>query len=432
MEYVVTRETRHRVLYHLFAAYIADGAIMTIFGALLPYLIEENNLNYTLAGGLLSCLAIGNLLASLYYPVAARYWHQRRIIVTVTLLVPFILLLFTRVTSIYIMYVLILYLGFVKGNITITNAQLCNTSTHSSTRYQNIMHCTFAVGAFSSPFIMSMLMMVGFGWRTILYILAVASLVIIAAFWTADYSCLEPASDIVAPAGRAAGSGSAVAEPASNGSSVSASRTEAPANRAAGPGSAKAGESGSGWLSVDFVLMCLLLFVYLGIENVAQGWFVTYFQDTGIMSETLSTLMVSVTWVMIMLGRLFIATFCASRNKFSIILILFGGIFISSFLMIMAHSAAVATLSVAIIGLFMSGCYPTTFAAAGPLMGTNAMAMSIFTAVAALGGIIIPEIVGILGDNIGIASAMILFVFMAALAFAITVLMLLRHGVSRQ
>lgn len=423
MDYVVTRETRHRVLYHLFAAYIADGAIMTIFGALLPYLIEENHLNYTLAGGLLSCLAIGNLLASLYYPLVAGRWHQRRIIITVTLLVPVILLLFTRVSSIYIMYVLILYLGFVKGNITITNAQLCNASTHSSTRYQNIMHCTFAIGAFSSPFIMSMLMMVGFGWRTIMYILAAASLVIIWAFWTADYSCLSEA------AGDAASSEPEASRSDSSTSAANASAHHAPAADSHAQHEVRTGRSS--WLTLDFFLMCLLLFVYLGIENVAQGWFVTYFQDTGLMSETLSTLMVSVTWVMIMLGRMFIATFCASRDKFTIILILFGGILASSFLMIAAHTGAVATLSVAIIGLFMSGCYPTTFAAAGPIMGTSPMAMSIFTAVAAIGGILLPWIVGILGDNIGIASAMTLFVLMAAIAFAITVVMFVRHRQGR-
>lgn len=135
---------------------------------------------------------------------------------------------------------------------------------------------------------------------------------------------------------------------------------------------------------------------------------------------------------MIMLGRMFIATFCAGRDKFTIILVLFGGVLASSILMIAAHTAGLATLSVAIIGLFMSGCYPTTFAAAGPLMGTSPVAMSVFTAVAALGGILLPEVVGVLGDSIGIASAMTLFVLMAAFAFAITVVMFMRHGRGRR
>ena len=56
-----------------------------------------------------------------------------------------------------------------------------------------------------------------------------------------------------------------------------------------------------------FYIMGFLLFLYLGLENCVNGWFVTYFKSMGIMSSAYATNLVSVTWIMVMLGRLLTA-----------------------------------------------------------------------------------------------------------------------------
>ena len=53
----------------VYLAYFISGMVILIFGVILPNLIEERNLSFTAAGGLLSFLAIGNLCSSLVYPV---------------------------------------------------------------------------------------------------------------------------------------------------------------------------------------------------------------------------------------------------------------------------------------------------------------------------------------------------------------------------
>ena len=56
----ITREDRRSVIDHCYLAYFISGMVILIFGVILPNLIEERNLSFTAAGGLLSFLAIGN------------------------------------------------------------------------------------------------------------------------------------------------------------------------------------------------------------------------------------------------------------------------------------------------------------------------------------------------------------------------------------
>ena len=60
--------------------------------------------------------------------------------------------------------------------------------------------------------------------------------------------------------------------------------------------------------NTGFLLAVGALFFYMGLENSVNGWFVTYLKSTGFMSASLATVMVSVTWIMIMIGRIVIAS----------------------------------------------------------------------------------------------------------------------------
>ena len=64
-----------------------------------------------------------------------------------------------------------------------------------------------------------------------------------------------------------------------------------------------------------FYIMGFLLFLYLGLENCVNGWFVTYFKSMDIMSSTYATNLVSVTWIMVMLGRLLTAKISSKVDK---------------------------------------------------------------------------------------------------------------------
>ena len=150
--------------------------------------------------------------------------------------------------------------------------------------------------------------------------------------------------------------------------------------------------------SADFYLFTLLLFSYYGVENCVNGWFVTYFQNMGIMSEELATNMVSITWIMVMLGRLATAALSTKREKNKLIFIdcIFTAIFFV--LMISTQNVAVIVCSLVGLGFFMAGLYPTCVSSVGRVLKGNTTGMSLFLALVALGGIITPQVIGIMAD----------------------------------
>lgn len=388
----ITKELKWRVLNHLYLGYILSGAVITIFGAILPHLIEEEQLNYAVAGGLISILAIGNFCASIIYPLAKRHFSHRAVVVAITGLSPIVMLLLTIHPPVAFMYLLVFVLGITKGTVTIISNLAMNVATNSSTKYLNILHTTFAVGAFASPFIMAALLALGFPWRIIMYILCVSGTIFPLNYWTMDYRMLE--------------------EP-------QPSAANADDHRAGGHTRALL-------TNRSFLIITFIMFMYVGFENTVNGWFVTYLKDTGVMTSALATAMVSVTWIMMMAGRMGTAQFLQNVNKLWIILVSALIDFVAIVLLVNTHTATMAAIIIAVLGLGMSAIYPTTVAAAGPIIEGSTMGLSLLTGISAIGGILVPQIIGILADHVGIAGAMVTVVLTVGIMLALSILAVLR------
>ena len=388
----ITKELKWRVLNHLYLGYILSGAVITIFGAILPHLIEEEQLNYAVAGGLISILAIGNFCASIIYPLAKRHFSHRAVVVAITSLSPIIMFLLTIHPPVYFMYVFVFVLGITKGTVTIISNLAMNVATNSSTKYLNILHTTFAVGAFASPFIMAALLALGFPWRIIMYILCVSGAIFPLNYWTMDYRMLEEPQPSAANAG------------------------DRPAD----------GHTRALLTNRSFLIITFIMFMYVGFENTVNGWFVTYLKDTGVMTSALATSMVSVTWIMMMAGRMGTAQFLQNVNKLQIILVSALIDFVAIGLLVNTHTATMAAIIIAVLGLGMSAIYPTTVAAAGPIIEGSTMGLSLLTGISAIGGIIVPQIIGILADHVGIAGAMVTVVLTVGIMLALSILAVLR------
>ena len=145
-------KTQNVSFYRCCYGYAVSGMVTLSFGAILPSLIEEAGMNYALAGGLLSFMAIGNLLASFIYPAVAGQMGHKRSMAIAASMVPVCLLGFTLLPSILGMYVLIFLLGISRGSITLINNLIVNKISGGSGKELNLLHCSFAVGAFLSPF----------------------------------------------------------------------------------------------------------------------------------------------------------------------------------------------------------------------------------------------------------------------------------------
>lgn len=351
--------------------YAISGMAVLMIGAALPSIIEEAGISFLAAGGLLSVMAVGNFLASFLFPVLVSQWGRRGAVTAMTSLVPFCLLGLTLLPPLPVMYTIMLVYGLARGSVTIINNSAVNDIYEEEAAGKlNILHCSFAVGAFLSPFITAILMRYGLGWKAAIYLLTALTATSALTYGTMHAELLEEKEH--------------------------SRRTTA---------EKKQGGSHTFLKSVQFYCIAFLLFFYLGVENCINGWFVTYLQNTGVMGETYATTLVSFTWLIIMIGRLFCAALSKRAERSSIILMNAAGSAVCFFLLISTRSLPLITAALMGFGFFLSGIYPTSIANAGPLIQGSTLGMSMLTAISAMGGIITPQLIGGLADHVGIVAA---------------------------
>jgi len=367
-------------------AFFANGMMVLVIGAVLPYIIAEARIGYTVAGGLLSAFAIGNLLASFVTPLLLARIGKRISIIILSSLIPTFLLVITLVPSLPIMYLAFLFIGIGRGSVSIVNNMIV-TENNASTSEFNLLHTMFAIGAFLAPFLTVLYITGGLNWKFIIY-----TVVILSTISTLSYRKLPYLSNEIVV--------------------IQNSNNEKTFLK-----------------NIDFYILSLILFFYLGVENCVNGWFVTYFKSSGIMSDSYATNLVSITWFLIMIGRLSNSYLARKISKQRLILIncLCSTIFF--LLLISTQNLVIITVAVAGLGFFFAGIYPTCIANAGEFIKGSNMGMSIFLAIAALGGIIAPQIVGILADNIGIAGAISFLIISIVLMCTFAMINLIKHKI---
>ena len=374
-------KSKFRLFFPCYFSFFVNGAMVLLVGAILPYIIEEAGINYSTAGGFLSAFAIGNFLASFVNPVLAAKIGRKATIVSMCSLIPVMLFVITLLPPVPVIYLAFVLVGIGRGSVSIINNAVVNDNSDGKPAALNLLHMTFAVGAFLSPFLTSLYISMGLGWRAVAYTIIAGSAIacILYATMKLDYNWPKE--------------------------------------------SKKAKESANDKNSADkqvfyktplFYIMGLLLFLYLGLENCVNGWFVTYFKSMGIMSNAYATNLVSVTWVMVMLGRLLTAKLSSKINKNVLILINCIATAVFFFLLIATQNLTVITIAIAGLGFFFAGIYPTTVSAVGGILKGSNTGMSMFLAIAALGGIITPQIIGVVADGMGMVAAIVILALNAA------------------
>ena len=383
-----------RTVYSCYLTYFMSGVVILCFGAIMPELITQKGINYTLAGGLLTCLTIGNFISTMLYPALCARIEEKYVTVALCCLYPVCLFLFTIVGSLAVLYVLIFLIGLNRGIITLTNNRTVNAATGNSPKHLNLLHMCYAVGALLSPFLIALLTKAGISWETILRGIALITIAIPVLYAFVD-------KDMVA--GKSAevkGSTAADADAVNKAGSDNADGNDAGGNNA---GSAKVFLKVAGyWLVLG------MIFCYMGLENTVNGWFETYLKQRGIMSDTMATMMVSVTWAMIMIGRIAVASL-AGKIKTSHILSAITVIqLIAVILLLNADTGVMVVISLVIFGFGLAGIYPTLMAYTGDIVNNSNLGMSILTGCGAIGGMLLPQLIGIVADASGFDTAIVL------------------------
>lgn len=365
-------QSKFRLFFPCYFAFFVNGAMVLLVGAILPYLIEEAGINYSIAGGFLSAFAIGNLLASFINPILAAKIGRKATIVSMSAFIPLMWFVITLVPPIPVIYAAFILLGIGRGSVSIINNAVVNDNSDGKPAALNLLHMTFAVGAFLSPFLTSMYINAGLGWKAVAYTVVAGSALacVFYAFMKLDYNMPKE--------------------------------------------SAKAAEGSKDFYrNPVFYIMGILLFLYLGLENCVNGWFVTYFKSMGIMSTAYATNLVSITWVMVMLGRLLTAKLSSRIHKNKLILAFCIATAVFFIMLVSTKNLAVITVAITGLGFFFAGIYPTSVSSVGTIIKGSNTGMSMFLAMAALGGIITPQIVGVVADYMGMTGAILVLAFNA-------------------
>jgi fucose permease len=360
----------------IYGAFLNSGMMSILQGSLLPYLREEHGLSYAQSGLMLSAHQIGNLAAVLLAG-ALPYWIGRK--KSALLLGPGIVagLALAALTGNPVLLVAAYALtGISRG----TMSNVCNSTVSMTVGNRaagsNLLHASFAVGALLAPLLLLLGERFSPGWRAAPYAVAASALVVFVLL------------------GRSRLSGEPVAREKT--------------------GALTFLRSASFWLNTG------VLFFYLCAEASIVGWFVLYFTDTGLLTPEMAGITPSLLWLMILAGRLLCAALSAKLNRHILSLILgllFAGFFGA---LLLAETSAAAFACLLGIGLSMGGIYPTTFAC---IDNTSSAAVTgTVIAVATVGAVVMPGVVGAVAESRGLAWGI------GAVLFALAAMVALMAG----
>ncbi len=371
----MTDRIRIKKFYPNYFSFLCQGSMVLVIGAILPYLIEEAKLSYTVAGTLLSAFAIGNFLASFVFPALEKFAGRKPAILITATVIPLALFAVTLIPPVWAMIALFTVLGICRGSNSIINNAYINENSDGSAFALNILHMTFAIGAFSAPLFASIFFNAGLGWKAIVYAIAIASAVAVVFLTQLDLKEKDLAE------------------------------TEAGATDSQNAAAGLPGKKCRFYKMPVFWISGIILFFYLGFENCINGWFVTYFRSTGIMSDTYANELVSFTWLAVLFGRLFTALVSTKIKKQTIILADCLATAVFFILLVSTKNLALITLCIVGLGFFLAGIYATSISNAHAAIAGSDIGTSMLLAIAAFGGIVAPQIVGSVADKIGLVGS---------------------------
>jgi fucose permease len=351
------------LMYTIYFAFFTSGMMSTLIGALLPFMKTEYQMSYVLSGAVISAHQIGNFAALLIAGYLPYLIGRKNSTLTLSLGIVIGFLLMTLSGNPLLLLLAFAFTGIGRGTMSnITNVVMSEIA-ENKTASLNLLHASFAVGAFLAPFLAILTTSVfGVYWRVSAWVLVLFELAVL--FFLSRSSL-----------------------------------TGKPKTKQKDEGRAFM-HSGRFWLNT------FILFFYLCGEASVIGWLVTYFNDTGRLSPALALTTSSALWVFILVGRLICATLSVRMNK-NVLLVVLGALQIVFFLMMISvEHIALIYLSLFGFGLAMSGTYPTTLSTMDRKFNSSTIATGTCIATATVGAITMPIIVGSVAQAVGIAGGL--------------------------
>jgi FHS family glucose/mannose:H+ symporter-like MFS transporter len=363
------KKNRDNILFLLgnYYSFFVIGIMVLVLGAIMPYLLRDYQLSYDQGGTLIMLQALGNLIATVMGGIISVYTGRRATLVFGALTIAAGYGGMALVSSPAAIYVLVTVSGLGWGIMNNLTNVVVSEKTKGDASALNILHMSFGLGALIGPFLVSLTVAIGLGWRTAMTLVAAFSLILAYVFMRMDLPEPEDSHE-----------------------------TQEKTTRI----------SFSFLRDVRFYNFMLILFLYVGSESVINGWLTTYILDTGIADEYFAQRLLSFTWFAVIAGRLG----CAWLSKYSSkeVLLLAGGLgsLLFTVLFLISKSWLMVYIAVLGLGLSFSGIYPNTVANAAYLIHGSTTASGIMFSLGGLGASLIPYIVGLRAESSGIGTGM--------------------------
>lgn len=352
------------------AGYVFIGTAAVLIPTVMPAITAEfqaMGLSLAVIGLIFPAQAIGRMGGDFLAGMAADVLGRARMVWLAALMLAAMLGL-AALAQIWSLFVL----GFVLLSVaqaalaTSINAMVADSNPQARARMLNLLHGLYGAGAAVSPLLIGYLIDQGLGWRWALGGTAV--------IWL-GYGLVALRFD--------------------------RGMTQAGVSPARAPG------LNFNLLTVPAILVLFVIaFVYNGVAFSLLGWVAVFLEGAGF-STFFSVAMVAVFYLALTLGRFACAVFAEALGYGRTLLLLAGGITLSYPLILLEPQPALVVVSTFLIGLSLSGLFPTAMAYGarlypqhtGTLSGTLNVGM-------ALGAMVPPFWTGLVADQAGFQTAL--------------------------
>ncbi len=391
-------EKRFRYLYAVcFAVFILFGTSMTIIGATLPKILADFGWSYSTAGAVIAAGAIGYFLATYAAGfLVSAIGPRLTLILGLTLLVAG-LMFFASLPSAMINLLLYLAIGIGQGCIELTvNWATLRMEKTGTGRALNLMHGAFAVGAFTGPFVIGILIGVNLSWTLVYRGMAILFLGVLALIMAMPFDTLGRDTGH-----KAAGSRRALyAHPAY-------------------------------WLG--FIAM----FFYVGVELGVSNWIAEFFVSSFGASPAAGSFMVSLFWGGLLLGRFGVPLVYRGERRDVVLLsmsvLMSASILVLSSISFLGAGAAARTVAMVFSALAGLGCsivYPMVVTIVGSIF-THAQseAVAFSSTGGGIGAFVFPFIMSNIAAAWGMRAG---FATYAVFSVAVVILNFVLVGISKR
>ena len=278
--------------------FFISGICVISSGIVVSLLQEQYGFAYGMTGTLLSLMSIGNLVSGFVTGVLPGKIGTKRTVVILTVWYGIGYLAMGLTGWMVVLMLAFFALGIAKGCTINTCTILVSDNSYNRAKGMNVLHSFYAVGALASPFFIAAVSKGGA--RLPVFLLSGLGFLMWSVF-------------LLTPMDK----------------------------------KAKTKEKTTDWSflrSKKFWLLTGLLFCQNAAEFSVNGWMVTYFKDSGIISGVLSTYTVTVMWTAILIARLLLAFVFPIRDSYGAMMKMGLGCIVFYIGLMMAGSQASAIL----------------------------------------------------------------------------------------